>query len=115
MCQHHLALTGEQRISLLKYMHYEQNYMYIHNVLIQVKDQETCGASWAFSATGALEGQLYKKTRKLTSLSEQQLLDCTVKFGNTGCSGGLATTAYRYLQSSGGICVESSYPYLAYV
>ena len=82
---------------------------------LQVKDQRTCGASWAFSATGALEGQLYKATRKLKSLSEQQLLDCTVTFGNTGCSGGLATNAYRYLQSSGGICMESSYPYLGYV
>lgn len=81
----------------------------------KVKDQETCGASWAFSATGALEGQLYKITRKLKSLSEQQLLDCTVKYGNTGCSGGLATNAYRYLQGSGGICQESSYPYLGYV
>lgn len=81
----------------------------------QVKDQGTCGASWAFSATGALEGQLYKNTRKLRSLSEQQLLDCTVKYGNTGCSGGLATNAYRYLQSSGGICLESTYPYLGYV
>ena len=80
-----------------------------------MKDQERCGASWAFSATGALEGQLYKSTRRLKSLSEQQLLDCTVKFGNTGCSGGLATNAYRYLQTSGGICEESSYPYLGYV
>ena len=81
----------------------------------QVKDQGTCGASWAFSATGALEGQLYKNTRTLRSLSEQQLLDCTVKYGNTGCTGGLATNAYRYLQSSGGICLESTYPYLGYV
>ena len=72
-------------------------------------------SSWAFSATGALEGQYYKKRRYLTTLSEQQLLDCSEDYGNRGCDGGLASKAFLYVQSAGGICKESTYPYLGYV
>jgi C1A family cysteine protease len=81
----------------------------------EVKDQGTCSSSWAFSATGALEGQLYKATRQQISLSEQQLLDCSINFGNKGCSGGVSTNAFMYVNRCGGICRESAYPYLGYV
>ena len=82
---------------------------------MQVKDQGQCGSSWVFSAVGILEGQPYKATRTRTCLSEQQLLDCTLDYGNKGCSGGTATASFAHVQNFRGICRGSDYPYLGYV
>uniref|UniRef100_A0A4W3JVS3 Cathepsin propeptide inhibitor domain-containing protein n=1 Tax=Callorhinchus milii TaxID=7868 RepID=A0A4W3JVS3_CALMI len=67
-----------------------------------------CFSFWAFSATGALEGQLFKKTGKLIPLSEQNLIDCDENSG--GCEGGFVMNAFAYVQKFG-LNTEKAYPY----
>jgi len=76
-----------------------------------VKDQGRCGSCWAFSTVGTIEGAHFKKTGELVSLSEQNLVDCSMR--NHGCNGGNPYVALMFTLRNGGLDTEASYPYEA--
>lgn len=80
------------------------------------KDQGQCGSCWAFSTTGAMEGAYFRKTGKLLSFSEQQLVDCDIITNGgseLGCKGGMMDSAFSWIQKNNGICTEDTYPYVS--
>ncbi|CAI2725784.1 unnamed protein product [Schistosoma spindalis] len=81
-----------------------------YGLVTSVKDQGICGSCWAFSTTGSIEGQYMKKYKKLISLSEQQLIDCTYHYGNRGCHGGTMDQSFNYLKKYS-IESENDYQY----
>ena len=78
-----------------------------------VKDQGHCGSCWAFASTGALEAHNFRKTGKLISISEQNLVDCCDISGCNGCKGGIMDSAFKYIKDNGGIDSEDTYQYVA--
>ncbi|XP_042279527.1 procathepsin L-like [Thunnus maccoyii] len=92
-------------LKLPKFIDYREKGM-----VTQVKDQGSSGSCWAFSAVGALEGQLAKKTGKLLDLSPQNLVDCVTKCN--GCRGGQMIDAFKYVQDNGGMNSDKDYPYI---
>ncbi|XP_021071408.1 cathepsin R-like isoform X1 [Mus pahari] len=77
----------------------------------RVRRQKFCNSCWAFAVTGAIEGQMFNKTGKLTPLSVQNLVDCTKTQGNDGCQWGDPYIAYEYVLNNGGLEAEATYPY----
>jgi len=92
------------------------------NVVTPVKDQGMCGSCWAFSTVANIEGQWALAGNSLTSLSEQNLVDCdhecttyeNEQACDSGCDGGLPVNAYSYVIKNGGIDTEKAYPYDGY-
>uniref|UniRef100_A0A0E0R7J6 Peptidase C1A papain C-terminal domain-containing protein n=1 Tax=Oryza rufipogon TaxID=4529 RepID=A0A0E0R7J6_ORYRU len=71
----------------------------------------TCSSCWAFVTAATIESLNMIKTRKLVSLSEQQLVDCDSYDG--GCNLGSYGRAYKWVVENGGLTTEADYPYTA--
>lgn len=78
---------------------------------MEALNQETCGSCYAFSTATSIEAQVFRRTGKVVQLSAQQIVDCSVSMGNSGCSGGSLRTTLRYLQASRGLMRAVDYPY----
>lgn len=55
-----------------------------------------------------------KRTGHIQSLSVQQVVDCSMKYGTNGCNGGSPTAAFKYIKYNG-LCQASAYSYLGYM
>uniref|UniRef100_T1K757 Uncharacterized protein n=1 Tax=Tetranychus urticae TaxID=32264 RepID=T1K757_TETUR len=82
-------------------------------VVSKVKEQQECGACWAFSAITAMEAANAQKTGKLVELSVQNVLDCSWNYSTEGCAGGWMDDAFLYVKDNKGIDTEKSYPYIS--
>ncbi|CAH2007836.1 unnamed protein product [Acanthoscelides obtectus] len=79
-----------------------------------VEDQWDCGACWAFSAVGAIEGQVFLKNGTLEPLSVQNLLDCARgEYMNKGCYEGLMVNAFNYTRDHG-VLTDKEYPFISF-
>lgn len=71
------------------------------NAVTPPKDQEQCGACWAFAITGSVESALIlagKGNSDNSDLSEQQLIDCV---RDDGCSGGQSQDTLEWIKANG--------------
>lgn len=83
----------------------------ISRKMTSVKYQKECGACYSFTAIAAIESAYILKG-KFLNLAEQELVDCSLPYGNFGCEGGWTTNAYQYIKDFG-VVYESDYPYKA--
>ncbi|KAL7067152.1 putative papain family cysteine protease [Cryptosporidium serpentis] len=79
-------------------------------------NQGECGGCYAFVAVSTINTATCVQTGLLIApLSPQQVIDCSIQYGNEGCNGGFYANSWSYALSSNSplnsICSWNSYPY----
>lgn len=77
----------------------------------EVKTQGNCESCYSFATTGAVEGISFIEHGRLLDLSEQMIVSCDAL--DNGCATGLMDNAFAWINSVGGLCSESDYPYVS--
>ena len=75
-----------------------------------IRNQLKCASCYAFSGIGALESFGLIHYKQKIDLSEQEVMDCSKKYENVGCTGGLPSNVMDYIKDTG-IQAESRYKY----
>ncbi|XP_055314961.1 procathepsin L-like [Sitodiplosis mosellana] len=116
----HERIDAQDHEALLGSVHHEHvNEAFIPDALdwrelgfkTKPLNQRTCGSCYAFSLATSIAGQVFRRTGKVVELSPQQIVDCSISMGNSGCTGGSLRTTLRYLQSSRGLMRDVDYSY----
>eukprot|EP01022_Parablepharisma_sp_SALTPOND_P020597 TRINITY_DN37_c0_g1_i2.p1 TRINITY_DN37_c0_g1~~TRINITY_DN37_c0_g1_i2.p1 ORF type:complete len:332 (-),score=-6.24 TRINITY_DN37_c0_g1_i2:37-1032(-) len=76
----------------------------------EIRNQGKCGSCWAFATAGVVSDRCCMQSMDFGWLSPQELISCDNQ--NSGCLGGLASTALQYVHDNG-LVPEFCYPYKA--
>jgi len=116
--QEHLKKYSKEEESYPKHTIPKSMDWRMKGIITPIKDQGRCGSCWSFSSTETVESYFALLTGLLTTLSEEQILDCTPNpnecGGTGGCGGGTVELAYSRIAVMGGLSSEWTYPYTSY-
>eukprot|EP00831_Metopus_contortus_P078039 TRINITY_DN7463_c0_g1_i3.p1 TRINITY_DN7463_c0_g1~~TRINITY_DN7463_c0_g1_i3.p1 ORF type:complete len:371 (+),score=66.99 TRINITY_DN7463_c0_g1_i3:64-1176(+) len=76
-----------------------------------VRNQGNCGSCWAFATTGVVSDHCCLSDKDYGWLAPQELVSCDRAI-NSGCNGGLASDALKYVQENG-LVPEACFTYMA--
>jgi C1A family cysteine protease len=78
---------------------------------VTVLNQGQCGSCWAFSTVESIDSA-YAVTQNIAppNLSEQQVVSCSLLYGELGCNGGNVVPAYKYVLANP-LTTNDQYPY----
>jgi hypothetical protein len=74
---------------------------FLLNLLDEIRNDKIKLSVFDVKMSSSLEGQLALQRGGLTSLSEQNLIDCSSSYGNAGCDGGWMDSAFSYIHDYG--------------
>ena len=80
------------------------------DVMPPVRNQGQCGSCYSFGALESIEARYKQNLNKTVSLSEGEIIDCSYRFGNMRCNGGMPDRVFEYIKEYG-VCQINKYPY----